>query len=216
MPKAVKSEKKKRKVQAHAPLLKDLQPAKTYKEKKIRIGGADRKEWAEEETNDEMVSDKFLTLGNKMLRNDEGTFVSPHVQDKGEEDSVSVDEDQGFEYEEDISDTDDLIEVQGNYVAGGSGLTDAEEAIVSQFLKSDGTQMKTLADIIIEKIREKGVTPSSSSVVKSIATEAPIPPKVIEVFSAVGKMLQHYKSGKLPKALKMLPHLKNWEVQSDV
>jgi essential nuclear protein 1 len=151
-----------------------------------------------------------------MLRNDEGTFVSRHVQDKGEEDSVSVDEDQGFEYEEDISDTDDLIEVQGNYVAGGSGLTDAEEAIVSQFLKSDGTQMKTLADIIIEKIREKGVTPSSSSVVKSIATEAPIPPKVIEVFSAVGKMLQHYKSGKLPKALKMLPHLKNWEVQSDV
>jgi hypothetical protein len=27
----------------------------------------------------------------------------------------------------------------------------------------------------------------------------------------VGKMLKTYKSGKLPKALKMLPHLKNWE-----
>lgn len=27
----------------------------------------------------------------------------------------------------------------------------------------------------------------------------------------VGKMLHTYKSGKLPKALKMLPHLKNWE-----
>lgn len=38
-----------------------------------------------------------------------------------------------------------------------------------------------------------------------------LPPKVIEVYSALGKMLKHYKSGKLPKALKMLPHLKNWE-----
>lgn len=40
---------------------------------------------------------------------------------------------------------------------------------------------------------------------------ASIPPKVAEVYTAVGKLLHHYTSGKLPKALKMLPHLRNWE-----
>lgn len=38
-----------------------------------------------------------------------------------------------------------------------------------------------------------------------------IPPKVAQVFTTVGEHLKHYRSGKLPKALKMLPHLKHWE-----
>ena len=33
------------------------------------------------------------------------------------------------------------------------------------------------------------------------------------MYTTLGKMLQHYKAGKLPKALKMLPHLKHWEVR---
>lgn len=41
--------------------------------------------------------------------------------------------------------------------------------------------------------------------------QSSIPPKVVEVYTMVGKLLTTYKSGKLPKALKMLPHLKNWE-----
>lgn len=86
-------------------------------------------------------------------------------------------------------------------------MTESEEAIVSQFLKADSSQMRSLADIIIEKIRQK-----SEAVTENAAEPMTIPLKVVEVFTAVGKMLQHYKSGKLPKALKMLPHLKNWEV----
>ena len=35
--------------------------------------------------------------------------------------------------------------------------------------------------------------------------------QVVEVYTLVGKMLHSYKAGKLPKALKMLPHLRNWE-----
>ena len=101
----------------------------------------------------------------------------------------------------------DLVELDGDFVTS-SGLTDAEEVIVQQFLKSDGPRMRTLADIIIEKIREKG---EATSVAAEESTS--IPDKVVEVFTAVGKMLRHYKSGTLPKALKMLPHLKNWEVK---
>jgi essential nuclear protein 1 len=36
-------------------------------------------------------------------------------------------------------------------------------------------------------------------------------PKVINVYQGVGKLLGRYKSGKLPKALKIAPNLKNWE-----
>merc|ERR1719181_2319473 len=36
-------------------------------------------------------------------------------------------------------------------------------------------------------------------------------PKVIEVYGEIGKWLKHYKSGKLPKAFKVIPSLVNWE-----
>ncbi|KAF9206086.1 snoRNA-binding rRNA-processing protein [Podila verticillata] len=36
-------------------------------------------------------------------------------------------------------------------------------------------------------------------------------PKVVEVYSKVGLLLSRYKSGKLPKAFKIIPSLQNWE-----
>ena len=38
-----------------------------------------------------------------------------------------------------------------------------------------------------------------------------LPPKVIEVYEAVGKIMGRYSAGKVPKAFKMIPTLKNWE-----
>lgn len=38
-----------------------------------------------------------------------------------------------------------------------------------------------------------------------------LPPKVVEVYTQVGKLLSHYTSGKLPKAFKIIPNLSNWE-----
>jgi essential nuclear protein 1 len=38
-----------------------------------------------------------------------------------------------------------------------------------------------------------------------------LPPKVIEVYTDIGELLKRYRSGKLPKAVKVLPHLKYWE-----
>ena len=38
-----------------------------------------------------------------------------------------------------------------------------------------------------------------------------ISPKVVEVYSKVGLLLSRYKSGKLPKAFKIIPSLANWE-----
>ena len=74
--------------------------------------------------------------------------------------------------------------------------------------QSNRSEGRSLADIIMEKIRSKEEEGDAEDEGEVPST---IPPKVIEVYTMVGKLLTTYKSGKLPKALKMLPHLKNWE-----
>jgi essential nuclear protein 1 len=81
---------------------------------------------------------------------------------------------------------------------------------VSKFLNAGRAETRTLADIIMEKLQEKDDR-AKYAAQDAIEADDIIPVKVQEVFTSVGKMLHHYKSGKLPKALKMLPHLKNWE-----
>ena len=112
--------------------------------------------------------------------------------------------------EEDLEGEDDLVDIDGEYVEG-LDLAEGEEDIVRKFLQTEestadsGPGGMSLADIIMNKIREKEAGPGDSG------DGSQLSPKVVEVYTSVGKMLAHYKSGKLPKALKMLPHLKNWE-----
>jgi essential nuclear protein 1 len=110
----------------------------------------------------------------------------------------------------DDGDESHLVDVSDGYVVGSSDLTEAEEALVDKFLHANRSETRTLADIIMDKLQEKreGVQ-AQEQFEQEQGNE--IPPKVVEVYTAVGKMLSHYRSGKLPKALKMLPHLKNWE-----
>ena len=128
------------------------------------------------------------------------SVVSNHKADDDDMDSMDGEE-------EEDEDGENMIEFDGEYAAA-TGLTEAEEAVVSTFLNAGRAETRTLADIIMEKIREKeeGHIEEETS-----QADNSIPPKVTEVYTAVGKLLAHYKSGKLPKALKMLPHLKNWE-----
>ena len=133
------------------------------------------------------------------------------MQNKDEEDNfeddVSEDEDGDFE---------ELVNVDGDYVEG-VGLSVDEEAVVAKFLNINKMESRTLADIIMDKIKQKESTGGDSGDMDHDGDEdgdyydSALPPKVVEVYSSVGKLLKHYSSGKLPKALKMLPHLRNWE-----
>lgn len=44
-----------------------------------------------------------------------------------------------------------------------------------------------------------------------IQPTADLDPKIVQVFNSVGQILSRYRSGKLPKAFKIVPSLKNWE-----
>jgi essential nuclear protein 1 len=60
-----------------------------------------------------------------------------------------------------------------------------------------------------EKDSYKGENKDSSS--DQGRQALPLSEKLVEVFSAIGKMLKIYKAGKLPKAFKIIPSLDNWE-----
>ena len=131
--------------------------------------------------------------------------------------------------EEEDDGEEELIDFEGEYV-DGSNLNATEESLVHRFLDSSQQETRTLADIIMNKIREK--EDENEGNLENTSQQIPdeMPPKVtailaymnyphfymttvqvVEVYTMVGKMLQSYKAGKLPKALKMLPHLRNWE-----
>ncbi|KAF9581057.1 snoRNA-binding rRNA-processing protein [Lunasporangiospora selenospora] len=112
---------------------------------------------------------------------------------------------------------------------------DAE--LLAKFMPSAPREKKTLADLIMEKINAANAAKAAAAAEPDAAVpgskkgpldsvmdyadddeaegDRPMPdglsPKVIEVYSKVGLLLSRYKSGKLPKAFKIIPSLQNWE-----
>ena len=73
-----------------------------------------------------------------------------------------------------------------------------------------------LADLIMEKIREKEDGDAMAAAGGGMdGGDEPefgdLPPKVVEVYRSIGKLLKRYRAGKLPKAFKIIPALMNWE-----
>ncbi|KAE8298577.1 Bystin [Larimichthys crocea] len=105
---------------------------------------------------------------------------------------------------------------------GAAGAADAEcdtevtvdpddEKAIEMFMNKNPPMRRTLADIIMEKITEKQ---TEVGTVMSEVSGCPLPqldPRIIEVYKGVGKVLSKYRSGKLPKAFKIIPALANWE-----
>jgi len=89
-------------------------------------------------------------------------------------------------------------------------INEEDAASLQVFMNANPQPRKTLADIIMEKINEKKT--DVSTLMPDL--EDPLPdldPKIKEVYQEIRTILQSYRSGKLPKAFKVIPHLKNWE-----
>uniref|UniRef100_A0A915HMX0 Bystin n=1 Tax=Romanomermis culicivorax TaxID=13658 RepID=A0A915HMX0_ROMCU len=80
---------------------------------------------------------------------------------------------------------------------------------------------RLLSDIIMEKIEEKRFELESTMSQSNLSFRKNnkndpyntngLDPKLVELFRDVGKVLSTYRSGKLPKAFKIIPKLTNWE-----
>ncbi|KAG8451055.1 hypothetical protein GDO86_003369 [Hymenochirus boettgeri] len=86
-----------------------------------------------------------------------------------------------------------------------------DEKAIEMFMNKNPPLRRTLADIIIEKITEKQ---TEVETMISEVSGCPMPqldPRVLEVYKGVKEVLSAYRSGKLPKAFKIVPALSNWE-----
>ena len=80
------------------------------------------------------------------------------------------------------------------------------------FMSREEQPRQTLASLIQEKIRDKETEIATRMTEASGLTNATnMDEKVVSVFKAVAKILSKYRSGKLPKAFKVIPSLSNWE-----
>ena len=96
---------------------------------------------------------------------------------------------------------------------GPDGLSPEDEAIIASMNENAGNfeERKTLADIIMGKIAEKEAQRRGEIINDGDDDLPPLPQKVVDVYTDIGKILSRYTSGKLPKAFKVIPSLSNWE-----
>lgn len=68
-----------------------------------------------------------------------------------------------------------------------------------------------LADIILAKIREKEEADARAAAIAANPEKAERDRKIAEVYGLVGNIMSKYRSGKVPKAFKVIPKQRNWE-----
>ncbi|XP_019736267.1 bystin [Hippocampus comes] len=86
-----------------------------------------------------------------------------------------------------------------------------DEKAIEMFMNKNPPMRRTLADIIMEKITEKQTEVGTVMSEVSGCPMQQLDPRIVEVYRGVNKVLSKYRSGKLPKAFKIIPALSNWE-----
>ena len=84
-----------------------------------------------------------------------------------------------------------------------------DEQAMQMFMRQEQPERRTLADIVMEKIREKQTEIATQFSDQPVTSQ--MDPRVVTMFKGVGQILAKYRSGKLPKAFKVIPSLSNWE-----
>lgn len=99
-------------------------------------------------------------------------------------------------------------------------ITEEEERALHMF-GSGGTDANTpaggkimLADVILAKIEEKAAAKASAAELAELRADpvrAEREAKVEKVYNLVGNIMSKYRSGKVPKAFKIIPKVANWQ-----
>lgn len=86
-----------------------------------------------------------------------------------------------------------------------------DERAIEMFMSKDITPTRTIGDIIREKaFNAKTEIETQCSGIESVQL-CTLDPKIRAMYEGVRDVLSKYRSGKLPKAVKIVPRLKNWE-----
>ncbi|KAL5243055.1 hypothetical protein ACI65C_010465 [Semiaphis heraclei] len=86
-----------------------------------------------------------------------------------------------------------------------------DEKALEMFMSKKPEARLTLADMIMEKITEKQTEIQTQFTDAESVQLQDVDPRVIQMYKGVKQVLTTYRSGKLPKAFKLIPKLRNWE-----
>uniref|UniRef100_A0A7S3NQ57 Bystin n=1 Tax=Aureoumbra lagunensis TaxID=44058 RepID=A0A7S3NQ57_9STRA len=196
-----RKKKEKRKIEPlETQLLADIEAqAGTIPEKKRAkrpVKKVKNDEIEDEEMLDEKEKSKVLKLAREQ-RIEVAEDAANLINFEDDDDEVEDEDDDGS----DVSEGDVFETTLGNQ------LTATESRLVDGFMHKDAGERRTLASIILEKIAEKEAAKS----MQDDEEEDALPPQVVKAFTGMVSVLSRYRSGKLPKALKVVPALERWE-----
>lgn len=171
----------------------------------------------------EAHSRKIFTYARRLQDEDEQEEAEAAAEAEGEgEGDEGDEEDVVLEFSDAVSQKSQFTDLCSMPDIEGA-LDPEDERILNELMPRSFVQTRNLADLIMEKIRQKedrkaeeerseaaSHSPAGPSDGGS-SRETKFDPKVVRVYRAVGKLLAKYKSGKIPKAMKVLPHLQQWE-----
>ncbi|GMP59013.1 hypothetical protein CsSME_00022460 [Camellia sinensis var. sinensis] len=156
--------------------------------------------------------EKFISSGmsSKILK--EALIQQKEVQEEAEEQNpnklVFAEEpaNDAASDDEEIDNFGGFSETQSQFGGFDEEINEEDEALLDAFTSKNAGPQRTLADIIVQKIKEKDAQVSSEA--------RPLPKlddSIIDLYKGVGKLLNKYTSGKIPKAFKHIPSLQLWE-----
>ncbi|RLN62946.1 hypothetical protein BBP00_00004423 [Phytophthora kernoviae] len=215
MPKAEKG-KPKRACPLEKQLAFDNKPWYDQNGKKNARRGQDSDDDMAEDVVPEKLSRRTLALARQQQAEEQARHNKTKEKQETPQDQAASSDESDEEEEDDDMDTDgyddqDLVRINGEYVEEVEICEDDEEALAN--FMGGAAERRNLADIIMDKIfekeaRERGEMDDDS---QAPMQHSKFDPKIVEVYTGVGKILQRYTSGKLPKAFKIVPSLSYWE-----
>jgi len=157
---------------------------------------------AEEEDRKLERDSKLLTFEQERKQEKLLNFDDFVEDDDQNEDGQHIADDFNDDFEQ-LSDT------ESTFGAGEVEIDQEDERVLEMFMNGGNGQSPfqtrfTLGDIIENKLKEHEFRSTTDASQK-------ISPKVIDVYTKVGKLLESYTSGKVPRAFRILPNFKNWE-----
>ncbi|XP_040156735.1 bystin [Anopheles arabiensis] len=119
-------------------------------------------------------------------------------------------DDRGSSDESDLEEHDEG-DIDGDNLFDDIKISEEDERALQMFQNKDGTKTRTLADIILEKMTEKQTEIQTQFSDNASLKLDEIDPNVREMYKGVRDVLKRYRNGKIPKAFKLIPKLRNWE-----
>jgi len=175
-----------------------------------------RKDRKDEDTTDEFIDEKLskqiltqarLQMQDLQTEKPQTKNVAPAMK-KLPKLGENLSGDEEYSDNEDGESDDDKAfndEVKRNYK-----MNKRDEEAFEAFMNNSGPR-RTLADIIQEKLEEKRTEIDTMYTDAESLQQRELDPRVVEMYEEVGEILAKYRSGKVPKAFKVIAQFRNWE-----